>query len=370
MSIGILVLAGAAIAAILFFGSKSDEEEVVQNRPKKPIRRKTTEPEKPESDQPKPRADGKNKQDPAGKDPETTPDRTEKEKPSDGELAGKVKEEPVKSPEKEPEQKEPEKIQVVINGKTYDTYKEFVPGAIQLLTEGKYPPDGVDPGVREKARKLLLASRVDELLDKAYLYFNAVLELSLIDDETVARNAFEFFNRWCVLYKALDPDTRKVMQIPKALINNPEHRGAFYLMFLTFRDQFTEHFARHEKYGDPYAVVQEFEPGQWPWDKIIRGLNSYSIAADPRKGKWEYVEGSEGYPWFIKMKKLPPEHQKKVYPYLIRYIADEDPTRQRAATVCLNLLTQLWKPFPKGREDAVRLQKEWMRDLGIEELPR
>lgn len=279
-----------------------------------------------------------------------------------------------KEPEKPPETvpKTPEKIQIVVDGKSVETYVEWVPGAKGLMKKDHYPPEGVEPQALEQATELLEAGRVDDLLKKAYLYYMPVLQLSLEDNEKIARNAYEFLNKFCVLYKALNPETGNTYQVDMRLVTSPDNRGRLYLLFLGYASAFTEQFARHEKYGDPWAEPKKFEVSQFDWPKMMRDLKHFSRSKDPqREGPFGYdPEQGQGYNAYRKLEEMGP-FKADAYPYLIAYITSPDPMHRQAAIVALNKLTgaSLWK-FPANDTEAQKAQKEWMAALNIKELPR
>ncbi|HLG42924.1 MAG TPA: hypothetical protein VI643_06125 [Planctomycetota bacterium] len=348
----IVILAVAAIAGIFVVanmgGDSDDDEPKAPKVSKKPLEPKPQEPERPVEP---PKEPEKPKEPEAPKEPE---------KPKEPE--------PPKEPEKP---KGPEKIQIEVEGKKVDTLSAWAPGASEKLKKGLYPPEGVDPQVLEQAKGLLEAGRTDDLLKKAWLYYKPILQLCLDDDEKIALAAFEFFNKFCVLYKALNPETNKTYQVDVRLVTSPDNRGTLYLMFVGFMDLFTEHFGRHEKYGDPWAEPKKYEVTQFDWPTLIRDLKHFSKAKNPeREGPLVYdPEEGQGYKAFKKLEDMG-QYKSDAYPYLIAYITSEDPAHRQAAIVALNHLTGMmkWK-FSKNAQEAEKIQKEWMAALEIKELP-
>lgn len=364
MVAGIVGLGLAAIIGLVVVSKMRDSGDGDDDAPQKPKTKVSKGPLKPKDPEP---SITQAKQPPIEPPKEPVAASKEPESPKPPEKP----KEPEKPPEP-PKPKTPAKIQIVVDGKSVETYAEWVPGAKALMKKDHYPPEGVDPQALEQAKELLEAGRIDDLLKKAYLYYLPVLQLSLEDDEKISRNAYEFLNKFCVLYKALNPETGKTYQVDLRLVTSPDNRGTLYLLFLGYASTFTDQFARHEKYGDPWAEPKKFEASQFDWPKMMRDLKHFSMSKNPqREGPYVYdPEEGQGYNAYRKLEEMG-AFKSDAYPYLIAYITSPDPSHRRAAIVALNQLTgaSLWK-FPANDSEAQKTQKEWMAALNIKDLPR
>lgn len=103
-----------------------------------------------------------------------------------------------------------------------------------------------------------------------------------------------------------------------------------------------------------------FDPAEWDWDKIIANLKYYSVKSE---GEYEYAPGSHGYDTFKKVEKV----GSLAYPFLVKYIDDENPEWGRAAVVCLQILTGYRTKLPRNLEDAAKIKETWRNLLSLKD---
>lgn len=111
-------------------------------------------------------------------------------------------------------------------------------------------------------------------------------------------------------------------------------------------------------------------PNDEYWDKLIVDLGGYQLTLGKgSESKYGYEENEDnvGKRAFDKVKSM----RKKAYPYLLKYILDEDPQRMKTAIVVLSMLTGHAPriPKPSQKEAAYR---EWLGYLGLfeDQIPR
>lgn len=258
------------------------------------------------------------------------------------------------TPEKSPVKK------IKFKGKEYTVPSEFMGGASGATS--KYPPKGVVPADAESASKVLEKGEVDSLLKEPWKTFLPVMANALSDDEKIAQAAFDYLHKISAKYKLPGLVEGETFQLAPEFFTDPNARAAAYSQFLEFQEMLQGYWEKEKAGMDPLSKESVLAKDA-DWNKLIVDLAGYQLTMEKgSESKYTYEESEEnlGKKSYEKVKRM----GKTAYPYLAKYILDEDPQRMRTAIVVLHMLTGYPARIPKHpeREKAYR---EWLDNLGL-----
>jgi hypothetical protein len=240
----------------------------------------------------------------------------------------------------------------------------FELGAAERLPPNYRP--NLDPKKVSELEDLIRRGYKPAVIEKFGDYFLPLCVKSLDDEEKVARWCMETLLDICHNKLKVNEDDGTPLKGPWEKFNKSEYRAGFIITVLEFHKKNREYFDILAAGKDPNNLQPEdtSQVSHFPWDKWIGALAHYSMT-DKGPG---YVEGTPEHGVLEKIKTL----GKAAYPYLVRYVDNEDPNWAKGAVVALRHLTGYSTAMPKNQEEGKKLKADWMKNLGLkeEDLPR
>jgi hypothetical protein len=225
-----------------------------------------------------------------------------------------------------------------------------------------YPPKDIPANDIERVRVALDKGEVDALFKKPWENFKPVMATCLCDDEKIAKAAFQFLDKVAEKYKM--EVSGKPYRVEWDFFTDPTVRAGIYELFLQFDPALQGYFKKEKAGLDPFskdAVLAD----EANWEHLIVDLRHYSFTMEKgSETKYTYEESPDnnGKKAFEQVKKM----GKAAYPFLVKYILDEDPDRMKTAIIVLHMLTgyppHLYKPT-----EAQKAYREWLDNLGLKD---
>ncbi len=287
---------------------------------------------------------------PIKREPEPTPPPKEETKIPSG------KEEPKKEEPKE----EPKKEEPAAKPPPATNSKDFKVGALNYMPPN-YRPE-VAPGKMKELEELIQRKFRPNIVDKFGDYFNALCLKICDDDEVAARFACETLLEICHKKLNMQEGDGTPLKGPWDKWNEPQYRAGFVVTVLQWAKDNKSYFEAIAQGKDPNNLAPEdkVDLSMMPWDKWMSSLSHYSMMAE---GKLGYPKDSPEYTVYEKVEKL----GKAAYPYLIKYVDNEDPNWAKGAVVALRNLTGITAPLPKNPEEGKASRAKYIKELGLKE---
>ena len=221
----------------------------------------------------------------------------------------------------------------------------FQKGALREITAKGAKELRVDAGTMRDYLRLLRRPypTAKERILSRFKYVGPMIASLASDDEREAKRSFQMLHDLMKKLKvsASDPDEPLKNPVKLRYINSAYWRGGEYAFF-------TDWYSLNKGnlriwLGEP-EVVRKVHPKTFNWDRIMKNLRT--------GGAYDQPDRPEGAA-FAKVKAA----GKAAYPYLIKYLDNEDPMLGRAANAVLCELTDRKVVYRPAQKAA--LKKEW-----------
>lgn len=234
-------------------------------------------------------------------------------------------------------------------GGGYDVIATFEAGAKLTATKS---PQGLyefknDEALRREYEAIAMQGKVAEIVQGDAKWIPYIIEALINDDEKVARNSFQALHDICTKRNITTEGGKNPVTL--ANVNSAYYRGNEYV------------FWSHEWWAKSrnQSAVREWAPDatggaasgiyadatKEDWDALMRDLRA--------GGGFDDLKRPEGIA-FAKVKSM----GKTAYPYLVKYIDNEELALAKAAVTVLNTLTGRTEPMPK-EETKSKVKADW-----------
>ncbi len=207
------------------------------------------------------------------------------------------------------------------------------------------PAFGKDAVLRKRFESLASQGRVGDIVRRDYLWVPYAIDGLLSDEEKVARSAYRTIHEICAKRRISSGKDAFKNPILLELFNSSQARAGEYGFWSEWlsKEGARETVALWRR--DIAAVQGAEDPSRTDWDDLLRTLRAGGGFDEPNR-----PEGAA----FARVRAM----GSAAYPYLIRYIDNEDLLLGRGAARTLNELTGRQRPIPT---DANKLQvkREW-----------
>lgn len=249
-------------------------------------------------------------------------------------------------------------------GKRYPVSRTFKAGARNFCMPPKGKEFEIDQSAAAEVDRLLKQGSVQTIFDRHYDWMSVILDRILSDEETVSRTALQVMDRVCERYRIKDEATDQIYKFDWAFFNEPKTRAGVYDMYCLWYKNNKWAMDEVRAGRDPGEVREAtVDPKDVNWDEWMKDLKYYS-SAGYLSDEYDYKEDSPGYAKWKMVRAMGPA----AYPYLVRYIDNENLQWAKAAVVCLRLLSQKKDlPMPKNPEHAKQIKQDIIKALGIKE---
>ena len=233
-------------------------------------------------------------------------------------------------------------------GGSYEAPATFEPGAAKQATRADDLT--VDEAVFKEYEALASAGKIREILDNDAKWTPHIIKGMISDHEGIARTSFQAMADFCVKHKISTSEEGFKNPVKMELVNSAYYRGheyAFWTEWWSKDKNKSEVSARGGKGGDRESarVVGE-DPARAKWDEIMGNLRAGGGAFDDPKRP----EGMA----FAKVQNM----GAGAYPYLIKYIDNEDILLAKAACRVLNMLVGKDVPMPSEATKG-QIKTQW-----------
>jgi DNA-directed RNA polymerase subunit M/transcription elongation factor TFIIS len=220
-------------------------------------------------------------------------------------------------------------------GGSYDAPATFEPGASKQKT--KAADLAVDEALVKEYEALASQGKIKEILDNDQKWTPYIINALISDDEKIAKTSFQALADFCVKHKISSSEEGFKNPVKMELVNSAYYRGGEYTFWTEWwsKDKNKgEIAARGGKGGDRESarVVGE-DPARAKWDEIMGYLRAGGGFDDPKR-----PEGMA----FQKVQNM----GEGAYPYLVKYVDNEDILLAKAACRVLNMLMGKDVPMP------------------------
>ncbi len=231
---------------------------------------------------------------------------------------------------------------------SYEAPPTFEPGASKQST--KAAEHTVDEALLREYEGLASAGKVADIVREDNKWFPALLSGLLSDNEPIARSSFQALSDICVKNKISSSEEGYRNPITLEYFNSAYYRAGTYTQWVDWwkkGQNAGELAARGGKGGgiEGARIVGE-DPGRAKWDELMQYLRAGGGFEDPKR-----PEGMA----FQKVKAM----GEGAYPYLVKYIDNEDIMLGRAAVTVLNQLLGKEVPLPtEANKGQIKTQME------------
>jgi uncharacterized membrane protein len=230
----------------------------------------------------------------------------------------------------------------------YEAPPSFEPGAGKQAT--KAADHTVDPGLLKEYEGMASSGKVADIVKEDNKWFPALLSGLLSDNEVIARSSFQALADICVKNKISSSEDGYRNPITLEYFNSAYYRAGTYTQWVEWWQKGqnkSEIAARGGAGGDrENARVVGEDPARAKWDELMQYLRAGGGYDDPKR-----PEGMA----FAKVKNM----GEGAYPYLVKYIENEDIMLARAAVKVLNELLGKDVPLPnEGNKAQIKTQME------------
>jgi hypothetical protein len=283
-------------------------------------------------------------------------------KPVMNELDGGV--DPVKAKEEEDRKKaeaeaQAKKDEALKQQASKDNSASFKTGAQEQLPPNYKPK--LDASKLRETDDVIRRESASVLVDKWPDHFDQVVWRCLSDDEKVAKFCIKALEE--ILDKKLSvKDGDQALRFPWDKFDDPHVRAGFIATVMHWVKDNRAWYDALAAGKDPTNLrVEDKTPvDTLPWDRWMSALSHYSILEG---GKLGYPKDAPEYPISQQLEKL----GKDAYPYLLKFVAGDDPNWAKGAVVALRNLTGITGALPKNPEEGKAVQAKYMKELGISE---
>jgi hypothetical protein len=221
-------------------------------------------------------------------------------------------------------------------GGSYDAPATFEPGASKQKT--KAADLTVDEALVKEYEALASSGKVKDILDNDQKWTPYIINALISEDEKIAKTSFQALADFCVKHKISSSEEGYRNPVKMELVNSAYYRGGEYTFWTEWwsKDKNKgEIAARGGKGGDRESarVVGE-DPARAKWDELMGSLRAGG-------GAFDDVTRPEGMA-FQKVKNM----GEGAYPYLVKYVDNEDILLAKAACRVLNMLMGKDVPMP------------------------
>jgi hypothetical protein len=214
----------------------------------------------------------------------------------------------------------------------YKAPATFEPGANRQVKGGASVT--ADPGLVKEFESLAAGGKIDDILKDPGKWFPAMLVSFLSDNESVARGAFQTIHDMCKAKNITTDSGKNPVRID--LFNSAQWRGGEYSHWSDWWEKPQNKLAMGVKDAKLEEEIRTKggggDPSKADWDKIMSQLRAGGAFDAPDRPEGKAFEQVKGF-------------GVAAYPFLAKYIDNEDPLLGKAAVKVLNLLT--------GREGQV-----------------
>lgn len=249
-------------------------------------------------------------------------------------------------------------------GKPYPVSKTFKGGARNFSMPPKGKEFEIDENAAKEVDRLLKQGSAQTIFDKHYDWMPIILDRILSEDETMARTALQVMDLVCEKYRIKDESTDQIYKFDWAFFNEPKTRAGVYDMFCSWFKNNKWAMDEVRAGRDPGEIREAaVDPKDVNWDEWMKDLKYFS-SAGYLSDDYDYKEDSPGYPKWKMLRAM----GSSAYPYLAKYIDNENVQWGKAAVVCLRLLSgKKDLPMPKNPEQAKQVKQDIVKTLGIKE---
>jgi hypothetical protein len=221
----------------------------------------------------------------------------------------------------------------------------FEPGAGRMVKGGMTVT--ADPALVKEFEGMVSGGRTADVVKEPGKWFPAMLVSFLSDNETVARGAFQAIHDMCAA-KNITTDSGK-NPVRLDLFNSCQWRGGEYSHWSEWWEKPQNKLAMGV--NDP-KLQEEIrtkggggDPAKADWDKLMGHLRAGGAFDAPDRPEGKAFEQVKGF-------------GAAAYPFLAKYIDNEDPLLGKAAVKVLNLLTGRDGQMPTEANKA-QVKAEW-----------
>jgi hypothetical protein len=221
----------------------------------------------------------------------------------------------------------------------------FEPGAGRMVKGGMTVT--ADPALIKEFESLVSGGRIADIVKEPGKWFPAMLVSFLSENETVARGAFQCVHDMCAAKNITTESGKNPVRLD--LFNSSTWRGGEYSHWSEWWEKPQNKLAMGV--NDP-KLQEEIrtkggsgDPSKADWDKIMGHLRAGGAFDAPDRPEGKAFEQVKGF-------------GPAAYPFLAKYIDNEDPLLGKAAVKVLNILTGRDGQMPTEANKA-QVKAEW-----------